>query len=154
MRAPLHLQPSPAGFVAEENGMVRNEWHILLEDHAAKGAVLGESAVADLRNVLQMLRGPGLDIPAITRRVTSAVQKLEAKAYVPCDHAQFVAHTPPVGGRWDDHVNEPGQCLGCQGWFIRTTWATRDECEYTPMRRDQLEKLEAIEARYRRADAT
>lgn len=63
-----------------------------------------------------------------------------------CSHDAFVPYTPTLGGRWDDHTNEAGRCATCGAWVIRTTWATRDEPEYTAMRPEQIERMEAIKA--------
>lgn len=128
------------GIVADHNGAVR-EPQILREHESRHQAVLGESAVADIRNALQMLRGPGLDLPSIERRLRSALGKIEVKE---CDHEAFVAHSPPVGGRWDDHTNEAGRCASCGTWLVRTTWATRRDPDYTAMRPEQIERMQSF----------
>lgn len=148
---------SKVGVVADENGAVRRpgrDWRVVQEFNAAAQRVLDESAVSDLRNALQIVRG---DVDeearaAIERRLSSALSKLEPSplASIPCSHDGFVAHTPPVGGRWDDHTNEPGHCPSCDTWFIRTTWATRREPDYTVMRPEQVTRIQSIEDRYAR----
>lgn len=87
---------------AEENGLVRNECHIVL-------------------------------------------------ATSPCKHDGFVSYFPAIGGVWDDHSNEAGKCRDCDVLMIRTTWHSRADVDFTPMRREQVERFIALEDRARSA---